>query len=55
MDSEPEDDASFLDEIRRIFDSRKTSSLFLPNRAKLFSDNNEVRRSVKRIIEQNNK
>ena len=55
MDSEPEDDASFLDEITRIFDSRKTSSLFLPNRAKLFSDNNEVRRSVKRRIEQKNK
>ena len=55
MDSEPEDDASFLDEIRRIFDSRKTSLLFLPNRAKLFSDNNEVRRSVKRRIEQKNK
>ena len=30
MDGELEEDASFFDEIRRLFDSRKTSKLFPP-------------------------
>ena len=51
MDDELEEDASFFDEIGRLFDSRKTSTLFLPHRAKLFSDYNEARRSVKGRIE----
>ena len=29
MNDEPEEDASFLDEIGRLFDSRKTSTFFL--------------------------
>ena len=55
MDDELEEDASFLDEIGRLFDSRKTSTLFLPHRTKLFSDYNEARLSMKRRIEQKNK
>ena len=55
MDDELEGDASFLDEIGRLFDSRKTSTLFLPHRTKLFSDYNEARRNVKRKIQQKNK
>ena len=35
-----------------LFNSRKTSTLFLPHCTKLFSDYNEARRSVKRRIEQ---
>ena len=46
-----EEDASFLDEIGRLFDSHKRSTLFLPHRTKLFSNYNEARRSVKRRIE----
>ena len=38
MDDELEEDASFLDEIGRLLDSRKKSTLFLPHRTKLFSD-----------------
>ena len=55
MDDELEEDASFLDEIGRLFESRKTRTLFLPHRTKLFYDYNEARRSVKRRIEQKNK
>ena len=42
MGDELEKNASFLDEIGRLFDSRKTSTLFLPHRTKLFSDYNEA-------------
>ena len=52
MDDELEEDISILDEIGRLFDSRKTSTLFLPHRTKLFSDYNQALRSVKRRIEQ---
>ena len=38
MDDELEEDASFLDEIGRLFNRRKTSTFFLPHRTKLFSD-----------------
>ena len=55
MDDELEEKASFLDEIKRLFDSRKTSTFFLPHRTKLFSDYYEARRSVKSRIEQKNK
>ena len=55
MDDELEEDASFLDETGRLFDSRKRSTLFLPHRTKLCSDCNEARRSVKGRIEQKNK
>ena len=55
MDDELEQDASFLDEIGCLFDSCKTSTLFLPHRTKLFSDYNEARLSMKRRIEQKNK
>ena len=55
MDNELEEDASFLDKIGCLFDSRKTSTLFLPHRTKLFSGYNEARRSVKRRIEQKSK
>ena len=47
MGDELKKNASFLDEIGRLFDSSKTSTLFLPHRTKLFSDYNEARRSVK--------
>ena len=46
MGDELEKNPSFLDEIGRLFDSRKTSTLFLPHRTKSFSDYNEARRSV---------
>ena len=53
MDNQLEEDVSFfLDEIGRLLDSRKTSTLFLPPCTKLFSDYNEARRGVKRRIEQ---
>ena len=55
MNDELEEDASFLDEIGRLFDRHKTSTFFLPHRSKLFSDYNEARRSVKRRVEQKNK
>ena len=55
MDDELEEDASFLDEIGRLFDSHKTSVSLLPHRAKLFSDYNQARHRVKRRIEQKNK
>ena len=55
LDDELGEDASFLDEIGRLLDSPKTSTLFLPHRTKLFSDYNDARRSVKRRIEQKNK
>ena len=55
MDDALEEDASFLDEIGGLFDSCKTSTLFLPHRTKLFSDYNEARLSMKRRIEQKNK
>ena len=38
MDDEPEEDASFLDEIGRLFDSHKTSTFFLPHCTKLKYD-----------------
>ena len=34
MDDEPEKDASYLDEIGRLFDSRKAKTFFLPYRPK---------------------
>ena len=53
MDNQLEEDVSFfLDEIGRLLDSRKTSTLFLPPCTKLFSDYNEARPGVKRRIEQ---
>ena len=55
MDDELEEDASFLDEIGRLFDSCKTSSLFLPHRTKLLSHYKEAQRNVRRRIEQKNK
>ena len=55
MNNELEEDASFLNEKGRLFDSHKTSTLFLAHRTKLFSDYNEARRSVKRRIEPKNK
>ena len=54
MEDELEEDAPFLDEIGRLFDSGKTSTFFLPHRTKLFSDDNEARRSVKRRTDQKN-
>ena len=47
MGDELEKNASFLDEIGRLFDSHTTSTSFLPHRTKLFSDYNEARPSVK--------
>ena len=38
MDDKPEEDASFLDEIGGLFDSRKTSTFFLPHHTKLKHD-----------------
>ena len=55
MDDEPEEDASFLNEIGHLFDSRKTSTFFLLHRTKLCSDYNEARQSMKRRIKQKNK
>ena len=55
MDDELEEDTSFMDKIGHLFDSHKTSTLFLPYRTKLFSDYNEARRSVTRRIEQKHK
>ena len=55
MDDDLEEDASFLDEIGRLLDSPKTTTLFLPHRTKLFSDYREARRSMKKRIEQKNK
>ena len=52
IDDKLKEDTSFLDEIGHLFDSRKTSTLFLPRHTKLFSDYNEARHSVKRRIEQ---
>ena len=55
MDDELEEDASLLDETGRLFNSHKTSTLFLPHRTKLFPDYSEARRSVKRRIKQKSK
>ena len=55
MDDEPEEDASFFNEIGRLFDSRKTSTFFLLHRTKLCSDHNEARQSMNRRIKQKNK
>ena len=55
MDDKPEEGASFLNEIGRLFDSRKTSTFFLPHRTKLCSDYNEARQSMKRRIKQRTK
>ena len=55
LDDEPEEDASFLNEIGRLFDSRKTSTFFLLHCTKLCSDYNEARQSMKRRIKQKNK
>ena len=38
MDDKPEEDASFLDEIGGLFDSRKTRTFFLPHHTKLKHD-----------------
>ena len=38
MEDEPEEDTSFLDEKGCLFDSRKTSTFFLPHRTKFKHD-----------------
>ena len=55
MNDELEEDESFLDEIGRLFDSRKASTFFLPHRTNFFSDYNDARRSVKKRMKQKNK